>query len=105
MTSTSQDKFVMSTRNSINTFLKDLITIFYILLFKFVIQYEFTHKLKRLAITLNHSFMNVDKIQLSLDDHTATTTSTLDRIQPRNDCVSQRNCLYHKSIDGTVPQN
>ena len=41
------------------TFLKDLITIFYILLFKFFIQYEFTNKSKRLAITLNPSFMNL----------------------------------------------
>ena len=41
--------------------------------------------------------------ETSIDENTAATTSTLDRIQPGNDCVHY--FVQYQSIDGPIPGN
>ena len=49
---------------------------------------------------------SIDATQLtSLDVKTAITTSTLDQIQPLNDCELQHIFWDYNSIDGAITQN
>ena len=57
-------------------------------------------------VDTNLILKSIDATQLTfLDEKTAITTSTLDQIQPLNDCELQHIFWDYNSIDGAITQN
>ena len=57
-------------------------------------------------VDINLILKSIDATQsTSLDEKTAITTSSLDQIQPLNDCELQHLFWDYNSIDGAITQN